>query len=45
VLLLRAGLYSNCIRLLPQLDIPEVQLREGLDVMAASIVETFEEMR
>jgi 4-aminobutyrate aminotransferase/(S)-3-amino-2-methylpropionate transaminase len=45
VLLLRAGLYSNCIRLLPQLDIPEAQLREGLDVMAASIVETFEEMR
>jgi 4-aminobutyrate aminotransferase/(S)-3-amino-2-methylpropionate transaminase len=45
VLLLRAGLYSNCIRLLPQLDIPEVQLREGLEVMAASIVETFEEMR
>lgn len=45
VLLLRAGLYSNCIRLLPQLDIPEDQLREGLEVMAGSIVETYREMR
>jgi 4-aminobutyrate aminotransferase/(S)-3-amino-2-methylpropionate transaminase len=45
VLLLRAGLYSNCIRLLPQLDIPEAQLREGLEIMAASIVETYGEMR
>jgi 4-aminobutyrate aminotransferase/(S)-3-amino-2-methylpropionate transaminase len=45
VLLLRAGLYSNCIRLLPQLDIPEAQLREGLELMAASIVETYGEMR
>lgn len=45
VLLLRAGLYSNCIRLLPQLDIPEAQLREGLEIMAGSIVETYREMR
>jgi 4-aminobutyrate aminotransferase/(S)-3-amino-2-methylpropionate transaminase len=44
VLLLRAGLYSNCIRLLPQLDIPAEQLREGLDIMAGSIVETYGEM-
>jgi 4-aminobutyrate aminotransferase/(S)-3-amino-2-methylpropionate transaminase len=45
VLLLRAGLYSNCIRLLPQLDIPEAQLREGLEIIAVSIVETYREMR
>jgi 4-aminobutyrate aminotransferase/(S)-3-amino-2-methylpropionate transaminase len=45
VLLLRAGLYSNCIRLLPQLDIPEAQLREGLEIMAISMVETYREMR
>jgi 4-aminobutyrate aminotransferase/(S)-3-amino-2-methylpropionate transaminase len=45
VLLLRAGLYSNCIRLLPQLDSPEEQLREGLEIMAGSIVETYREMR
>jgi 4-aminobutyrate aminotransferase/(S)-3-amino-2-methylpropionate transaminase len=45
VILLRAGLYSNCIRLLPQLDIPEDQLREGLEIIGASIVETYAEMR
>ncbi|MFN8460020.1 MAG: aminotransferase class III-fold pyridoxal phosphate-dependent enzyme, partial [Anaerolineae bacterium] len=45
VLLLRAGLYSNCIRLLPQLDIPEDQLREGLEVMTQAIVEVYGEMR
>jgi len=45
VMLLRAGLYSNCIRLLPQLDIPDDQLQEGLDVIAASIRATYEEMR
>jgi 4-aminobutyrate aminotransferase/(S)-3-amino-2-methylpropionate transaminase len=45
VLLLRAGLYSNCIRLLPQLDIPEAQLQEGLGIMAAAIAETYGEMR
>ncbi len=44
VLLLRAGLYSNCIRLLPQLDIPEDQLREGLDIIAGAIVEVYEEI-
>lgn len=44
VILLRAGLYSNCIRLLPQLDIAETQLREGLNIIAESIVETHAEM-
>jgi len=31
VLLIRGGLYSNCIRFLPPLNIPEDMLREGLD--------------
>jgi 4-aminobutyrate aminotransferase/(S)-3-amino-2-methylpropionate transaminase len=44
VLLLRAGLYSNCIRLLPQLDIPEAQLQEGLQIMTTTIVETYQQM-
>ncbi|MCE7873071.1 aspartate aminotransferase family protein [bacterium CPR1] len=37
VLLMRAGLYSNCVRLLPALDIPEEQLREGLAVLANAL--------
>lgn len=44
VILLRAGLYSNCIRLLPQLEIPGDQLKEGLDIIATSIVETYQDM-
>lgn len=45
VMLLRAGLYSNCIRLLPQIDIPADQLQEGLDIIAQSISETYKEMK
>jgi 4-aminobutyrate aminotransferase/(S)-3-amino-2-methylpropionate transaminase len=45
VILLRAGLYSNCIRLLPQLDIPADQLQEGLEVISACVVETYREMK
>jgi 4-aminobutyrate aminotransferase / (S)-3-amino-2-methylpropionate transaminase / 5-aminovalerate transaminase len=37
VILIRAGLYSNCLRFLPQLDIPEAQLREALAVVAEAI--------
>jgi 4-aminobutyrate aminotransferase/(S)-3-amino-2-methylpropionate transaminase len=37
VVLIRAGLYSNCIRLMPPLDIPEDMLREALGVLEASI--------
>jgi 4-aminobutyrate aminotransferase / (S)-3-amino-2-methylpropionate transaminase / 5-aminovalerate transaminase len=37
VIVIRAGLYSNCLRFLPQLDIPEDQLRESLAVVAAAI--------
>lgn len=34
VIVIRAGLYTNCIRFLPQLDIPEDQLREALQIVA-----------
>jgi 4-aminobutyrate aminotransferase / (S)-3-amino-2-methylpropionate transaminase / 5-aminovalerate transaminase len=33
VILIRAGLYTNCIRFLPALEIPEDQLREALDAI------------
>jgi 4-aminobutyrate aminotransferase/(S)-3-amino-2-methylpropionate transaminase len=37
VIAMRAGLFSNCIRLLPPLVISEEQLREGLGVLGAAI--------
>jgi 4-aminobutyrate aminotransferase/(S)-3-amino-2-methylpropionate transaminase len=37
VIAMRAGLFSNCIRLLPPLVITEEQLREGLAVLGAAI--------
>ncbi|MFM8488136.1 MAG: aspartate aminotransferase family protein, partial [Bacteroidota bacterium] len=37
ILLIRAGLYSNCIRLLPPLVITRNQLTEGLSVLEAAI--------
>ena len=37
VVIMRAGLYSNCIRLLPPLVMPEDMLREGLDVIGRAI--------
>jgi 4-aminobutyrate aminotransferase/(S)-3-amino-2-methylpropionate transaminase len=37
VVLMRAGLYSNCIRLLPPLVMPEDMLREGLDAVGTAI--------
>jgi 4-aminobutyrate aminotransferase/(S)-3-amino-2-methylpropionate transaminase len=37
VLLIRAGLFSNCIRFLPPLNIPEDMLREGLGAVGAAI--------
>ncbi len=37
VVAMRAGLYSNCIRLLPPLVIPEDMLREGLGVIGHAI--------
>lgn len=37
MLLIRAGLYSNCIRLLPPVVMEDAQLHEGLDILEASI--------
>jgi len=37
VLLIRAGLFSNCIRFLPPLNTPEDMLREALDVVGSAI--------
>src|SRR5690606_36630838 len=38
LLLIRAGLYSNCVRLLPPLVITDDQLREALAVLEQSIL-------
>ena len=37
VITIRAGLYSNCVRFLPPLDITNAQLDEALEVVAASV--------
>ncbi len=37
VVLIRAGVYSNCIRFLPPLNMPEEMLREGLSAVGAAI--------
>ncbi len=37
LILIKAGLYSNCIRLLMPLMIPEEQLNEGLDVLGEAL--------
>lgn len=37
VILIRAGLYTNCIRFLPPIVITDEQLHEGLDVIEAAI--------
>ncbi|MEO1496449.1 MAG: aspartate aminotransferase family protein [Planctomycetota bacterium] len=39
LLMIRAGLYSNCIRLLPPIVITDEQLDEALDVLEAAIAE------
>jgi 4-aminobutyrate aminotransferase / (S)-3-amino-2-methylpropionate transaminase / 5-aminovalerate transaminase len=39
VMLIRAGLYSNCIRFLPPLNMPEDMLREALSVVGRAIEE------
>jgi 4-aminobutyrate aminotransferase/(S)-3-amino-2-methylpropionate transaminase len=37
VVLIRAGVYSNCIRFLPPLNMPEDMLREALQAVGDSI--------
>lgn len=39
VLLIRAGLFSNCIRFLPPLNITDGQLDDGLDAVEAALAE------
>jgi 4-aminobutyrate aminotransferase / (S)-3-amino-2-methylpropionate transaminase / 5-aminovalerate transaminase len=41
VILLRAGLYTNCIRFLPEVTIPEATLREALEVVAGAIRQVY----
>src|SRR5579862_9171317 len=45
VLLIRAGLFSNCIRFLPPLNTPEDMLREALDVVGRAIEVTADQMQ
>jgi 4-aminobutyrate aminotransferase / (S)-3-amino-2-methylpropionate transaminase / 5-aminovalerate transaminase len=44
VIVIRAGLYSNCVRFLPALDIPETMLREALGVVASALHEAHESL-
>ena len=37
LLMIRAGLFSNCIRLLPPVVMTDAQLQEGLAVLEAAI--------
>jgi len=37
VVVMRAGLFSNCVRLLPPLTMPEDMLREGLGALGAAV--------
>jgi len=43
VVLIRAGVYSNCIRFLPPLNMPEDMLREGLKAVGDAIALVAEE--
>ena len=37
LILIRAGLYSNCVRLLPPLIISDEELQEGMDVLGRAV--------
>ena len=43
VILIRAGLYTNCIRFLPPIVITDEQLHEGLDVIENAIADVLNE--
>lgn len=45
VITMRAGLYSNCVRFLPPLDIPQDMLEEALNIIAKGIREIYSEMQ
>jgi 4-aminobutyrate aminotransferase/(S)-3-amino-2-methylpropionate transaminase len=34
---IRAGLYSNCVRFLPPLNITDAQIEEGMDIVAEAV--------
>jgi 4-aminobutyrate aminotransferase/(S)-3-amino-2-methylpropionate transaminase len=44
VITIRAGLYSNCVRFLPALDIPDDLLDEALDVVSESVDQVASEL-
>ena len=39
LIVLSCGIYSNVIRLLPALTIPDAQLSEGLDILGCLLIE------
>jgi 4-aminobutyrate aminotransferase/(S)-3-amino-2-methylpropionate transaminase len=41
---IRAGLYSNCVRFLPPLDITDEQLEEGMAILRESIAQVIADM-
>lgn len=45
LILIRAGLYTNCIRFLPPIVITDEQLHEGLDVVEQAIEEVLKERK
>jgi 4-aminobutyrate aminotransferase/(S)-3-amino-2-methylpropionate transaminase len=45
LILIRAGLYTNCIRFLPPIVITDEQLHEGLDVIENAIQEVLNERK
>ena len=36
---IRAGLYSNCIRLLPPLTVTDAEIEEGMGILAVAVSE------
>jgi 4-aminobutyrate aminotransferase/(S)-3-amino-2-methylpropionate transaminase len=44
VITIRAGLYSNCVRFLPALDISDELLEEALDVVSESVDQVASEL-
>ena len=41
VIVFRNGLYNNCVRFLPPLDVPQDVLREGLDAVAQAVLASY----
>jgi 4-aminobutyrate aminotransferase/(S)-3-amino-2-methylpropionate transaminase len=45
LILIRAGLYTNCIRFLPPIVITDEQLNEGMDVIEQAITDVLAERK